>query len=268
MNETLTLVTNADRELALGRLIDDELTAAQERELLKHLDAQPELWRHCALGFLEERALRRGARGWVKAQDIVQSSTPLAAPVSSGVIPREARAEPVAPAGLAGHPIKKQRTWLDYATIAAGLLLAFTGGLIVQQYQARPLPKNMPLAKDQTPAPPGPPSTELPAPTTLAKVEAPSNLRLQYVSHEGQPSDKEIEVPLIPVSKVDESMLASWEQAARQTPIPAETKRLLEQEGQVVRQLNTWITVDLPNGKQALVPVQRIVVESRDLWAQ
>jgi len=260
MNESLLLTTNDDRELALARLIDDELTAAQERELLKHLDAHPEMWRHCALGFLEERALRRGARGWVKAQE-TDPLVPLAPPVNTVSSSAQARAEPVAPTRAT---TQKKRSWLDYATIAAGLLLAFTVGLIVQQYQSRPLPNNTPVAKDQTPAPD---SAAAPA-VSLAKNDSLNNLRLQYVSNNGEPSNKEIDVPLIPVNSVDDSMLASWEQATRQNTIPQETQRWLEQEGQVVRQQNLWLTVELPNGQQALVPVQRIQVQPRHLLAQ
>jgi hypothetical protein len=270
---TFSLETQVDRELALARLIDDELTAAQERELLKHLDAHPELWRHCALGFLEERAMRRGARGWIKSQEPAPLSMSLAPPASSLVGAKESLAEPETPPVNsrpesvlpARSSSPKRRTWLDSMTLAAGLLLAFTVGLIVQQNQSRPLPNNMPVAKDQAPA--SAPSTAA-QPITLAKDDSPSNLRLQYVSHEGQPSNKEIDVPLIPVSDVDDSMLASWEQATRQNTIPKETQRWLEQEGQVVRQQNMWLTVDLPNGQQALVPVQRIYVQPRHLLAQ
>lgn len=268
---TFSLESPLDRELALARLIDDELTAAQERELLKHLDAQPELWRPCALGFLEERALRRGARGWVNAQDGDSLSVPLAPPVSSTNASTQTLAEPVAPVRA---PSQKHRTWLDYTTIAAGLLVAFVGGLIVQQNQPRPLPMNTPVATDQLPpaAPNSPVENKTPevnpATPLLAKTDLPTNLRLQYVNHTGEPSDKEIDVPLIPMNNIDDSMLASWEQATRQNSIPAETLRLLEQEGQVVRQQNMWLTVDLPNGQQALVPVQRIFVQPRHFLAQ
>jgi len=80
-DDSFSLTTTLGRGMALARLIDDELTTAQERELLKHLDGHPELWRHCALGFLEERALRRGSRGWVMAQKTNTTSVPLAPPI-------------------------------------------------------------------------------------------------------------------------------------------------------------------------------------------
>jgi len=282
---TFSLETQLDRELALARLIDDELTAAQERELLKHLDTHPELWRHCALGFLEERALRRAARGWVKAQETVpvQPAPAMLGLTGASGDTTTALAEPVAPVRVAQQ---KRRTWLDYVTIAAGLLVAFLGGLIVQQNQPRPLPGNAtitkaptppvaaPLASDQNNTPPqinpeqnNTPETNSTTPL-LAKTDSPTNLRLQYVNHTGQPSDKEIDVPLIPMNNIDESMLATLEQAAQQNVIPTETQRWLEQEGQVVRQQNLWLTVELPNGQQALVPVQRIMVQPRHLLAQ
>jgi len=258
-DDSFSLTTTLGRGMALARLIDDELTTAQERELLKHLDGHPELWRHCALGFLEERALRRGSRGWVMAQKTNTTSVPLAPPVSTMAERTDALAEPVA-----RNTAPKRRNWLDYATLAAGLLLAFSVGLIVQQYQSRSLPSNMPVAKNQVPEP----DSEASPATPLAVNDSLNNLRLQYVSNNGEPSNKEIDVPLIPVNNVDDSMLASSEQATRQNPIPPETQRWLEQEGQVIRQQNLWLTVDLPNGQQALVPVQRIVVQPRHLLAQ
>lgn len=273
----LSLDSPLDRELALARLIDDELTAAQERALLKHLDAQPELWRHCALGFLEERALRRGARGWVNAQETSEPLSTEPAPAVLGLTgtlaaTAQALVEPVAPVRVTQQ---KCRSWLDYTTIAAGLLVAFVGGLIVQQNQPRSLPTNTPVAKDQTPKPVTPNTPEEsnapeenPASPLLVKTDAPTNLRLQYVNHTGEPSDKEIDVPLIPMNNIDDSMLATWEQSARQNVLPLETQRWLEQEGQVVRQQNMWLTIELPNGQQALVPVQRIMVQPRHLLAQ
>jgi hypothetical protein len=130
------------------------------------------------------------------------------------------------------------------------------------------MPTNLPVAKDP-PAPAVPNQSGDDSSTSLlAKTDTPSNLRLNYVSNDGQQSNKEIDVPLIPVSKVDDSILASWEQASQQNTIPQETQRWLEQEGQVVRQQNMWLTVELPGGQQALVPVQRIMVQPRHLLAQ
>lgn len=48
---------------AWDRVVDDELSPSERRELLAQLEARPELWRGCALAFLEAQALRRELRG-------------------------------------------------------------------------------------------------------------------------------------------------------------------------------------------------------------
>jgi hypothetical protein len=46
-------------EAALDRLVDGELTADEERQLLGALDDSPDGWRRCALAFVEARTWRR-----------------------------------------------------------------------------------------------------------------------------------------------------------------------------------------------------------------
>ncbi|MGC4006203.1 MAG: hypothetical protein QM811_25040 [Pirellulales bacterium] len=54
-------MTTAELTTTIERLIDDELTVAEERALLTYLEANPEHWRTCALAFVEHRASRTRA---------------------------------------------------------------------------------------------------------------------------------------------------------------------------------------------------------------
>ena len=45
-----------DREILIDRLVDNELTDAERRELLLSFDADPLAWRQCALAFLEAQS--------------------------------------------------------------------------------------------------------------------------------------------------------------------------------------------------------------------
>ena len=42
----------------IGLLVDGEMDEIEKTELLKHLDAEPDGWKRCALGFLEDQTLR------------------------------------------------------------------------------------------------------------------------------------------------------------------------------------------------------------------
>ena len=42
----------------IGILVDGEMNEIEKTELLKHLDAEPDGWKRCALGFLEDQTLR------------------------------------------------------------------------------------------------------------------------------------------------------------------------------------------------------------------
>jgi hypothetical protein len=60
---------------AWDRLVDDELSASERRDLLTQMEARPELWRSCALAFLEAQTLRREFRGLL-AEQVASAATP------------------------------------------------------------------------------------------------------------------------------------------------------------------------------------------------
>jgi hypothetical protein len=61
----------------LDRLVDDELTDAERRELLLRLERTPDGWRRCALAFLENQAWRSESKSHVSgAPQIAVRPTP------------------------------------------------------------------------------------------------------------------------------------------------------------------------------------------------
>lgn len=67
------------RAQAWDRVVDDELSPLERRELLAQMEARPELWRGCALAFLEAQALRRELRGLL-AEQVASAATPASLP--------------------------------------------------------------------------------------------------------------------------------------------------------------------------------------------
>jgi hypothetical protein len=90
----------------IDRLVDDELTDSERRELLVRLETDPEGWRRCALAFLESQS-------WHKALAAIPAPAPSAADDAT------ARAWPV--------PQRRRRA-VVYGRVAAGILLAFLAG--------------------------------------------------------------------------------------------------------------------------------------------
>jgi hypothetical protein len=242
---TLLLTDAASVELALSKMVDDELTAQQERQLLQFLDQQPQYWRVCALAFVSERALRRGSRSWVLHQQRETSSAPAPATHSS-----------VQTKATSGSPLAERIRWAT--AIAAALML----GLVIRDYW----PHDFGSSNTTKPNPivNNPPT--LPAPENSTDTEFPRGVRMQFVNNNNEPGET-VDVPLVPVSHVDERMLQSWQQST-DLNLPAAFLQQLEQEGQVVRQQNSWMQIQLPNGQQALVPIQRLQILPRSSSVQ
>lgn len=66
-------------ERDFDRLVDNELTDSERRQLLAALDDVPDAWRRCALAFLEAQAWRHEVRAEAVLAPQVEPATPVAA---------------------------------------------------------------------------------------------------------------------------------------------------------------------------------------------
>ena len=66
---------NEDFQRQLELLIDDELGEKERGELLEFLDSEPDGWRRCALGFLEEQSFQ-SALGPERIEDLTSAPSP------------------------------------------------------------------------------------------------------------------------------------------------------------------------------------------------
>jgi hypothetical protein len=93
--------------LAIDRLVDNELSPAERRQLLLALESHPGGWRQCALAFVEAQRWGAGMRRLVAESPAKGSAVPEAS---------------LAPNAVESHAGRRSSAWLG---IAAGLLAAF-----------------------------------------------------------------------------------------------------------------------------------------------
>ena len=104
----------------LDELVAGTLPKNEYHRVLRHLEANPELWRDCALAFLEEQALEQ------ELQSLMQSNVNLTS------IEKPIAAETIEPASkLTAEQVQKRARleWMHkFTSIAALLLISFTIG--------------------------------------------------------------------------------------------------------------------------------------------
>ena len=112
MNHNLDEHIDADLQRQLDRLVDDELSPAERRELLQSFDDRDGGWRQCALAFLE-------AQSWCEAASAMMAESPTKSPVSRQLLAKATRA----------RPTTRQATFgLPWAVLAASVAIAFFAG--------------------------------------------------------------------------------------------------------------------------------------------
>jgi len=221
-HKTQSPLNNAE----LDRLIDGELSIAEQRNLLSRLEAEEDGWRRLALGFLEAQALRQICPGLLTDGPRVASRT------STGLTRRKdpGKAFPGLPWGL--------------VTIAAAA--SFLLGLSINRWQVQP------------------PESAITTASSKATTSAPSRRtpvdKLQVIFPEGPGRWSEpVELPVVDRNDVRAQFWLSdqpvWPQAVRSS---------LRESGQEVAEQRHWMQVELEDGRQGYVPVSELIVSAND----
>ena len=241
------------------RLVDDELSEEERRELLGRLDDEPDGWRRCALTFLE-------AQCWKHA--IVETPS-LRESLSAALQPakKEAGETLALPAET-----PRRSPWLGRLTtlsaMAASFLVAMwlgsvahrawvghpgmlTGGGTTNEIakmtkELRPLlMPNQP--QERLVSASAPTRTRVtPNPWHIVTVSAPSD---------GQHPQASIDLPAVERDNVDEQWVRSLPPA-----IPDNVLQALARTGHQVQQRRELVPVPLQDGRQLVVPVDRVDV--------
>ncbi|MBX7165008.1 MAG: hypothetical protein K1X74_01545 [Pirellulales bacterium] len=222
-------------ERTFDLLVDGELPPADERRLLAQLDHTPDGWRRCALAFLEAQAWRKHLGPIVGQRDLIAGAAPDAEPVKLKL------------PSVAGRAI---RAWGSRLALAASFLLAFSLGLALRQFGVGPTGEAPSVATGRPPAA-GQVAVAAPAPEQSGGDLKRLRLRLA-----GSQQPAEVQWPMYEPAEFANGGGAAGESVASEKLVKA-----LEEQGHQVNYRRDWVPVQLEDGRQGLVPVDRLDIQ-------
>lgn len=246
----MNLPTDDDWEFE--RLIDGELSFAEQRAWLTRLELFPEGWRKLALGLLEDRVLRREMQsGWRNDQTLsLRWESP----------------PPPSP------PVARRRDARKHISVAAACLLCLFVGIQAEQWRGRRIASSETVATSAGPVG----SARVSSPinrddvpfgpeflATDADAEQPANGRL--ADSRPQPAltfrladwPDSLEMPVVEVVDDDDQVA----ELLRQSAVTDEMRRELEAAGYVIHEQRKYVPVPLEDGREGIAPVSEISVE-------
>ena len=250
------------------RLVDEELNEEERRELLGHLDDEPGGWRRCALAFLESQCWRETLGEKPHLRDSLSAALQ-SAERSAGLRPAEKNAGET-PALQSETP--RRSPWIGRLSVLSAMAASFlvamwlgsvahrawvghpgmlTGGGTTNEIakmtkELRPLlMPNQP--QERLVSASAPTRTRVtPNPWHIVTVSAPSD---------GQHPQASIDLPAVERDNVDEQWVRSLPPA-----IPDNVLQALARTGHQVQQRRELVPVPLQDGRQLVVPVDRVDV--------
>ncbi len=283
----------------LDQLVDGELTDAEQRDLLQRLEHSPDGWRRCALAFLEAQAWQREFLRLAAGERQLDggASRPACWPAQCATA-SHASAELTPGGRQKGRSDRSRRSaWSRWSVAAVVVLAAFVLGAATQAWRTRAT-RSEPVGSERLVAerPPSdgernrpPQAANLTAKTradapaartdTATAVAAGGGLPTRSKRH-GSTSPRTAtavrsarlvwcdsrgrrHVVRVPVVTAEESERFWREQVG--SLLPPALARLLLQSGRPVRTERWVIPIPLDKGRQLVVPVEQVEVESARL---
>lgn len=246
----------------LDRLVDGELVGAEYRQFVQSFDARPDGWRRCGLAFLE-------AQAWRQDFIAVRSSESLEArPVDAGA----ARGQAGASGGRGGRDSGRDsggigggrfgwgnaRSLLRWSALAASWMLALGLGAWWMDSTADRGPSRAEPSRQGVKPPP------------LRSLAAPAMRPYQPTGDSPTPNRDEVEFLLVgdhgDWQESKRLPVLSPEQHAResspgQRPPETDVLELLRRSGTDVTRREEYVPYVLPDGRQILLPIERVEVK-------
>jgi len=250
----------------LDRLVDDELNEEERRELLGRLDDEHGGWRRCALAFLEAQCWRETLAETPNLRDSLSAALQ-PAKKSAGLRPAEKNAGET-PALQGETP--RRSPWIGrlstLSAMAASFLVAmWLGSLAHRAWVGHPLvPAGMgtigevaDIAKGFQPlvGPNQPENSLVSSPHQGRAGSSPWHVVTVSAPSDGQQPRASIDVPAIERENIDEQ----WAQSVPPA-IPDNVLRALARTGHQIEQQREFVRVPLKDGRQLVVPVDRVNV--------
>jgi hypothetical protein len=248
------------------RLVDEELSEEERRQLLGQLDDEPGGWRRCALAFLEAQCWRQAFGELPNLRDSLSAAL--------GPAGKYAAEKPALP-GQTSLPFETppRTLWLGrlkvLSAMAASFLAAMWLGTMAQRAwvgQPRGLPGSgggsgtygsLAVVKESHPSltPNVPENNLVSSPPRASSASRPWRMVTVSATSDGQHPQSSIEVPAVERDNIDEQWLRSVPPA-----IPENVLRALTRTGHQIEQQREFVPVPLKDGRQLVVPVDRVNV--------
>ncbi|GAB6165126.1 hypothetical protein JCM19992_11260 [Thermostilla marina] len=242
-----------DEEL-FDRLVDGELSEEERSELLTRLDAEPALWRRCALAFLEAQTWREAIGEMV--DDLTNRAPTPVLETTSPAIDHEAPS--VSPRR---RPFRDSRI-AKLTAMAAGFAIAFLVGVWGHTWWLTHRGNTALDFAQETSVPPrnGVPASAAPAAPQVASIPTYSPYQWEWVtvpvSDQSSNKVETLSIPVIPRESPSEDVWCG----ILPTPLPPEIADILLQQGHEIRQHRELVPVSLPDGRQAVMPIDEYEV--------
>lgn len=244
-DETRAKQTDSLSELTLQALVDGELSVSELREVVEACERRPELWKCCALAFLEEQAFAQelsrlsplqvrtpGAAhqdNFVEAMTQMDRSSELVGPLPSSFVSFKA---------------------FDWIALAAALFVAFLIG-------AKTYAPSVDQARDLAPG------TAISPNSAVASVDTAQSLAVGNTQLVNSSPDPVTDAS--PVLNSNEAWQLAVERAGDFVPIdnrlPPELAELQNRGLVRIEATDGFVPVTLGNGGSAIVPVQQYAVK-------
>jgi hypothetical protein len=225
-------------ETSFDRLVDDELSEKERREILGRLDDEPGGWRRCALAFLEAQCWKQSLGEISNDREESPKTTLARNPQRSpwagrmGLLSAMAASFLVAMwLGTAAH-----RAWVGHSDVSG------TTGEIAGKPNV-PRPVFTPDRHENALASAQPRNAAAPNPWHTVTVSVPND---------GRPL---VDVPAVERDRFDEQFFQNMPPA-----IPDNVMQALNRTGHQVQQRREFMPVSLKDGRQMIVPVDHVDV--------
>jgi hypothetical protein len=249
-------------DMHFDRLVDDELGEEERRELLGRLDDEPGGWRRCALAFLE-------AQCWRQALGEVSNLRSCLSTVLQPTATRASETPALQDQTPALHPETTRRmVWLGRLKVLSAMAASFLAAMWIgtaahHAWMGQPrIPAgsgSMGMVAQNDHASHGsvaPGGWESHLVSTPQRIR-PNRWQMVTVSSaaDGQNPRSAIEVPAVERDSVDEQ----WRQSVPPA-IPDNVLQALARTGHQIEQQREFVPVPLKDGRQLVMPVDRVKV--------
>jgi hypothetical protein len=244
MNERFDSDASVDLR-AIDRLVDDELSAGEERSFLAALEFQPDGWRRCALAFLEARAWKAELAAATHGDSEQLNGKPVRLLLPAD---NNANAPPAAPVA--------RRSWSAALAIATSIGLAFFLGIVARGHWNGTSHNQLSVVTDEHGAASNQASRGSDAKAVGGSELAAdqSTITMTLVDSRGD-IERQLEIPVVETDSFDPRWLQRPPSA-----IPQKLADALRRNGHIVEEQRLFVPVRLEDGRQAIFPLDQAEV--------